>query len=76
MATMADSEQVGPNIVRAREARGMTQGQLARLSGIKRQHLSDWERGVHEPRPRSLRRIAQVLDLPFGYFYGDYQDES
>ena len=43
---------------RTREARGITQEQLAHLAGLTRNALSDYERGQYNPR----RQVAQTLD--------------
>jgi DNA-binding transcriptional regulator YiaG len=61
---------VGHNIRRLRQGRGLSQGQLAAMLDIERPHLSDWERGVHEPGPRSLARIAELLHAGWQDFYG------
>jgi len=55
-----------------RRARGLTQAELAKASGVARSQLARIERGeVDEPRPDTLRRLAaalgvEVLDLFFG----------
>jgi len=55
-----------------RRARGLTQAELAKASGVARSQLAGIERGeVDEPRPDTLRRLAaalgvEVLDLVFG----------
>ncbi len=41
--------------------KGMTAAELARQSGIPKQHISNWTRGVGDPADKSLRRVAEVL---------------
>jgi transcriptional regulator with XRE-family HTH domain len=62
-------EMVGRNIVRAREAIGLTQAELAAAIAIDRRQVSRWERGRVEPSHASLQRVADLTGQPFGYFY-------
>jgi transcriptional regulator with XRE-family HTH domain len=50
----------------------MSQATLAQLAGVNRQNLSDWERGVHEPRASTLMRLARTLRLPLDWFYQNH----
>lgn len=63
---MLMSSAVDPTALRAaRERRGMTQHQLARLVGVAGgERVSRWELGLDEPRPDLLVRLARVLDSP------------
>lgn len=68
---------VGANIRRARREHGdLSQERLALMLGIRRQHLSDNERGVHEANPRRLNQIAALLGIadPTVYFYTRHDD--
>jgi transcriptional regulator with XRE-family HTH domain len=49
-------------VVGLREARGLTQAQLAELSGIDQGDISRIERGATNPTARTLQRIANALD--------------
>ena len=66
-------KRVGQNIVRLRGLHEppLTQGELARRTGIRRERLSDYERGVHEPSHRALVKIARELGVDFGEFYSN-----
>lgn len=58
----------------ARESRGLTQSQLARLTGIPQSVLSKTENGTVSPlSPERLDKIAEVLDYPSEVF--DWTDE-
>lgn len=53
----------GAVLVAAREERGVTQYQLARLIGRTTQQLAKLEHGLNEPRLSTVLRIAQALDM-------------
>jgi len=52
---------VGDNVRRIRSDKGMTQEQLAELSGFSQQYLSDLERGRRNPTVVTLFELAQAL---------------
>jgi transcriptional regulator with XRE-family HTH domain len=52
---------VGRNVRAVRQARGMTQEQLAEESGFSQQYISDLERGRRNPTVVSLYELAQAL---------------
>lgn len=54
---------VGRNVRKARLAEGLTQEQLADLSGFSQQYLSDLERGKRNPTVVTLWELAQVLGV-------------
>jgi transcriptional regulator with XRE-family HTH domain len=54
---------VGRNVREARLAKGLTQEQLADLSGFSQQYLSDLERGKRNPTVVTLWELAQVLGV-------------
>ena len=53
---------VGKNIKRLREAKGMTQEQLAEKLNVTRQAVSNWENEKTQPDIDTLHRISQELD--------------
>lgn len=52
---------VGRNVRALRQARGMTQEQLAEESGFAQQYISDLERGRRNPTVVTLYELAQAL---------------
>jgi transcriptional regulator with XRE-family HTH domain len=54
---------VGDNCARIRKSRGYTQEQLADLSGLTQQYLSDLERGKRNPTVVTVYEIAQALGV-------------
>ncbi|MEY2808135.1 MAG: helix-turn-helix transcriptional regulator [Planctomycetia bacterium] len=49
------------NVERTREARGMSQSDLAKAAGVSRQSIHALERGAHEPRLSLAYRVADAL---------------
>ena len=55
---------VGKSIARVRRESGMTQEELAEKLNVIRQAISSWERERTEPDLDTIRRAAEVLDVP------------
>lgn len=61
-------EGLGAEIIRLREARSQSQGELARLSGIAQPTLSRLERGViQHPATEELAMLARHFGVHLGY---------
>lgn len=56
---------IGERIREARRSAGMTQAELAERLGVSYQHIGQWERGLREPRWRSLQKLATALKVTF-----------
>ena len=54
---------VGKQIKAARKAKGLKQEDLARMTGIARAQISQWEAEVRNPMTNNFNRIAQALDM-------------
>lgn len=54
---------LGRNIRACREARGLTQEQLALDAGMKRSYVSELERGLRNPTVRAIGRLARALNI-------------
>jgi transcriptional regulator with XRE-family HTH domain len=57
-------------LTQAREARGLTQAQLAAAMGISRSAVTQWESGETHPDPASLDQLAIALNASLDYLYG------
>ena len=57
------SKQLGTIIQRARKQRGMTQSELANLSGMRQATISEIERGHDTVTFASIFKLFSVLDL-------------
>ena len=54
---------VGRNVRRIRQAKGLTQEELAERSGFGQNYLSDLERGRRNPTVVTLWELAQTLGV-------------
>lgn len=58
------SQQIGENIARAREFRGLSREELADRAGITRNGVYRIENGEVFPKPETIEKIAEVLKYP------------
>lgn len=54
---------VGKMITRLRTEKGWTQAQLAERLGMHAQHVHRLEKGRYQPRPSTLERLAEALEV-------------
>ena len=59
---------VKERLVEARDARAITQSDLAISLKMSPGTISKWERGEQAPEPETLGQLAQSLGVPSGYF--------
>ena len=55
---------VGADLHALRKRRGLTLDELSALCGVSRDDLGLYERGAMTPRPETVQKIAQALDVP------------
>lgn len=53
-----------PHLRILRQRKGLSIGQLATMTGIRRDFISHLESGREDPQPYQLRLLAQVLEVP------------
>ena len=58
----------GPIIAKIRNEKGLSQEEFASLLGVTKQTISNYERGKRRPDYEVLEAIADVLNVPMGYF--------
>lgn len=69
MMDTQEQPQLNPQmLVLAREAKSLTQSQLADLIGVTQSKISKLEAGLLQPTSHDLRALAQVLDRPENFF--------
>jgi transcriptional regulator with XRE-family HTH domain len=62
---------VGERLKEERLLRGWSQRDLAQEAGTTAETISSIETGQHEPRPSTLRKLAEGLDLEVRDFYAE-----
>lgn len=67
-APSPEAAELGRRIKTAREAKGLSQEDLAGAVGVRSGIVSRWENGRNVPRLKRLAEIADVLDCDVGYF--------
>jgi transcriptional regulator with XRE-family HTH domain len=60
---------IGTRILQARNQRNMSQSELSRRSGLASSYLSRIENRRLEPRPKTLRKIAEALGVPLAELF-------
>ncbi|HLZ56866.1 MAG TPA: helix-turn-helix transcriptional regulator [Ktedonosporobacter sp.] len=53
-----------PNLRVLRQRKGLSLGQMADLTGLRRDTISHLEHGSEDPQPYHLRLLARVLGVP------------
>ena len=53
-----------PHLRVLRQRKGLSLGQLAEMTGIRRDTLTHLETGREDPQPYHVRLLARVLDVP------------
>ena len=64
-------KQLGQRIRKAREARGLSQEELAELISRDQRSVSEYESGKRRIFAHDLPTIARALEVPLVYFYRD-----
>lgn len=60
----SDGQSLGSTLRQYREAQGLSIRQLAQLVETAPSMVSRWERDVWVPKPRTLARLAALLEVP------------
>lgn len=65
------SDTTGKNIARLRMLSGMTQDDFARVAGVSRSAVAQWERGSAEPRMGAIQRLSDYFHIPKAWVIED-----
>lgn len=57
---------MGIGLAQVRKAKGLTQEQLSKLSGVSRVSIARYETGKISPTVRALQRLAKALNVSAG----------
>src|ERR687883_645976 len=59
-------EVLGARLVQARQARRLSQDDVAAVLGVSRVLVSHWERGQRQPSEQLIERLAQIYSIALG----------
>ncbi|MBT0938949.1 helix-turn-helix domain-containing protein [Streptococcus lutetiensis] len=63
-------------IKKVRANQGMTQEQFGKMLGVSKTTIYEWERGLHYPDDKNLKKLADFMDLTpdeLAYNFFDYE---
>lgn len=60
---------IGETIVAIRKEKGMSQAELAQKMGVKPQTISQYERGIKNPKPSTIKKFADALGVDAAELY-------
>ena len=70
-------DQIGKNIKKYRDERGITQEQLAEQMNVTRQAVSNWENAKTQPDLDTLFRLSQIFGISVEeMIYGEKREEA
>lgn len=61
--------QLGQRVRELRKSKGLSQEQLAHLSGLSRQYITDVERGARNIAIVNVEKIAKALEIPLSKLF-------
>jgi transcriptional regulator with XRE-family HTH domain len=67
---MQPSSSIGTRLRQAREARGMTQTEVAIILGVTRSVISRYESGTNDPPTENVKVMASAYGVSPNYLYG------
>ena len=70
------SRYIGSQIRKSRKMRGLTQEEFARRMGTQRPAVSNWENGINVPGVLTLKKMADILEIPIRSFLEEDDDSS
>lgn len=62
---------IGEMICQIRKSVGMTQAELATKMGVTPQTISQYERGLKNPKPKTIEKFANALDVDAAELYAE-----
>lgn len=65
---------IGTRVMQIRNQKGVSQRELSERCGIAGSYLSRIENRHLEPRPKTLRKIADALEVPLAEFFQDHAE--
>lgn len=66
----------GDRLRAARQARGLTQAELAHRTHVRERQIIRWENEQHVPRADAVARLARALKTPVASLFSDADEED
>ena len=66
----------GERIKKLRKEKGMTQKELAKKLGFSPSHLGQYENGYRNPKPSTVKKIADALEVPVSQIFEEVPEET
>lgn len=64
------------NLLRLRKKNGLTQSDIADITGKKAPTIASWEQGISLPDLQTLYRLSKFYKVMLEYFYENEEDET
>lgn len=64
--------EIGEQLKKVREFRGLSIGALAKKSGVSKTTISQWESGKHKPHYDQLRKVLGALGVTYEQLHQDF----
>ena len=64
----------GERLKDARKKKGLTQRQLADMTGTKHNSICNWEKGLSMPRPDTIQYMCWALGVEANYFFAEEEE--
>lgn len=71
---MTAREKIAQRIRERREAKGLSQSELARRIGLERQQVAVWEKARNKPSEENFLALARILGTSISYLFGETDD--
>jgi transcriptional regulator with XRE-family HTH domain len=72
---MTHDDSFATRIIKCRSARGWSQADLSKASGVAPAQISRYEQGDVEPRPVALAKLSAALNVSFSYLALGYEEK-
>lgn len=70
------SREIGNKVKKKRREIGISQEELAEKLGVTYQQVQRYENGMNKMNVESIQVIADTLDMPVSYFFGDSRKDK
>ena len=62
---------IGSRVREERLKRGLSQEELGKLIGVSKVAISNYEKGIEQPKMKNLRKLTEILEITPNYILGN-----